>query len=292
MQLAPEEASEFLRLHGGAILYAALRAGDVPAGTTMAQFYALKMEDKLRSRNRLYEDPQLLRDYLREMKPPPDAEVSRTVEGFANFVRDRFYIVKLYKKYAVFMADDALYGVLGITQPVSDLVHPSALPALVEAVLLPYRGKYVFDGFLLATNVLFGRNMSHSIDEQFKTLKARGGIIESAKDERPADDGFAAAEGELRHILNSRRRWEEQYERISELKERFPALDRVFYASVSKLYARSFKKRLKKLEVRNRHFAVYYDSIVAVAPTRRELNQQLEELSMRGNTDDCTIFKL
>ena len=60
----------------------------------------------------------------------------------------------------------------------------------------------------------------------------------------------------------------------------------------SKLSARIIKKELKANGVRERHFAVYNNSVVAVAPTRGELLDQLSDLSFDGMMDQCALFRL
>ncbi len=175
----------------------------------------------------------------------------------------------------------------------ADLVPDYALPAMVEAVFLPYRGKYVYDGFLVGTNLYFGSSIRGNMNETFKSLKARRGIIESAADhEQTAADGYAEAEREMRHILNSHRRWEEEEDRLDELLDHYPKLADVFDSAVSRLGARAIKNRLKNLPVTGRHFAVFHDSVVAVAPSRGELDQQLQALSFIGQAAHCAIFKV
>ena len=60
----------------------------------------------------------------------------------------------------------------------------------------------------------------------------------------------------------------------------------------SKISARNIKKELKACGVRERHFAVYNNSVVAVAPTRGELLEQLSDLSFDGVMGQCALFRL
>ena len=292
MQLSPtEEAADFLQLHGDLQRFAAVELKLIDADTSLEDFMDLPLVEKLPARDRIYKGQTI--DRYAKANAAQLTPVQRTdLEGFKQAIQDRFYIVKLYKKYAVFMTDDALYGVYGISHSLEGMVPH--LPAMVEAVLLPFRGKYVYDGYLLGSNIYFGAGYRRSINETFKRIKAVSGIIESPADRAAATptDAREADARELEHLMGARKRMDEYWYRIEELLENDPSLQPVYDAALSKLEARAIKSRLKKLGVRKRHFAVYHDLVVGVAPNRKALDAQLKTLAFDGDLASCAFFSL
>jgi hypothetical protein len=83
--------------------------------------------------------------------------------------------------YTVFLSSaeqPVAYGVLALSQPFEDLVGPY-LPVFTETVLLPFKGKIVYDGLMNSYNISFGGGIRRSLNESFKEAKARHGIVTS-----------------------------------------------------------------------------------------------------------------
>jgi Domain of unknown function (DUF6398) len=51
------------------------------------------------------------------------------------------------------------------------------LPVLIEAVLLPFKGKIVYDGLMTGYRISFGSGIRRLLNESFKAAKARHGIV-------------------------------------------------------------------------------------------------------------------
>ena len=67
-------------------------------------------------------------------------------------VKGSFLIVEYQENYAVLLGsdeegNDRLYGVKGISNSVSNAMR-TRLPAIVETVLLPFKGKIVYDSYM------------------------------------------------------------------------------------------------------------------------------------------------
>ena len=63
-------------------------------------------------------------------------------------------------------------------QPFEELIGPH-LPVLRQTVLLPFKGRIVYDGLLTSYNVSFGPGVRRDLNEDFKTAKDRHGIVTS-----------------------------------------------------------------------------------------------------------------
>ena len=80
-----------------------------------------------------------------------------------------FYIFRYLKDYTVFLdyrEPPKAYGVTAIAAPLEELLGP-VLPVLTQAVLLPFKGKIVYDGLLTPYRIIFGpgirKNMNASL---------------------------------------------------------------------------------------------------------------------------------
>lgn len=296
MTLPPEAAVEFINLHAEVMLFAGQESGNLPQTMTVEELMAMGPDVLIEYRDHLYKDLSVFDRYAAAIKGTVPDQWVEDLKGFKHYVKGQFFVMKYYKKYTVMMGDDQLYGVLGLTQPIEEVIPEWALPAMVETVLLPFRGHYVYDGLMATSNISFGRGMSASLNEDFQRLKAINGIIESREQNGkvgdPMPDPAVEAERELRYLMNSRKRWDEEYHRISFLRNEYPRLDHVFYECASKLLAKRHKKDLREIGVSGRYYAVYFNSVLASAPTRKALMKELNGITFDGRVEDCAVFKV
>lgn len=296
MTLPPEIAKEFISLHSRVMLFAGQESGNLPQAMTVEELMTAGPNVLIEHRDNIYKDFSVLDRYATAIKGTVPDQWIEDLKGFKHYVRDRFFVMKHYKKYTVLMGNDQLYGVLGLTQSIEEIIPEWALPAMVKTVLLPFRGHYVYDGLMVTANISIGRGMSASLNEQFKRLKAINGIIENpeqgGKVGDPMPDPAVEAERELRYLMNSRKRWDEEYHRIGHLRKAHPELNHVFYECASKLLAKRHKKDLQEIGVSRRYYAIYYNSVLASAPTRKALMKELNEITFNGRVEDCAVFKV
>ncbi|MDB5694434.1 MAG: hypothetical protein JWO81_3497, partial [Alphaproteobacteria bacterium] len=94
-------------------------------------------------------------------------------------VKERYVIFRNMAKYTVFLSntDPAIaYGVVALSEPFEEVTR-SELPVMVETVLLPFKGRIIYDVLLHRFNVLFGPGILRSLNESYKEAKARHGIV-------------------------------------------------------------------------------------------------------------------
>ena len=98
-----------------------------------------------------------------------------------------FFAVQYLKKHTVFLSttDSAkAYGILGLTDEIADILPP-ALPLLVKAVLLPWKGQIIWDGLFTIYSISFGSGIRGSIRESYRQAKAAGIITSLDPDWKP-----------------------------------------------------------------------------------------------------------
>ncbi len=241
-----------------------------------------------------YGDAELIETFLSsEAGRALSEKQQRRVRNFGTIRKGRFYLVKQYKKYAVLMDDYKLYGVVSSGDFPESPLHGD-LPVLVDALLLPFGNKIVVADITPAER----REMAPSrsdIEYEFKQIKDVRGITETLDpltEDKQVSPAAQRAEKEMRQYLKTAATRDQHAADIEKILSKFPELHDVYMQMHSKLNARAIKKDLKANGIRERHFAVYNNSVVAVAPSRGELLDQLSDLSFDGKMGQCALFRL
>lgn len=117
------------------------------------------------------------------------------VSSWRDLVSGRFIALRQLRKYMVLLACDeksTAYGVTGLVDPMDQVIR-TPLPAMIETVLLPFRGKIIYDGLVSLFNVTFGPGTRRRFEEDFQAAKANKGIITSLPWEPPVSKPGADA---------------------------------------------------------------------------------------------------
>ncbi len=180
MNLSQQDANLFFRLMLSLYGFVNRKLQTVPGANSPEAYERLSSEEKLKLRGVLFSKPELIDLFVEENPFGFGDEELRIVAGWRDFVSGKFYLERCLKKYAIFISsDDEVYGVLGLHDPLDAVVDRRRLPLYADAVLLPFKGRIVYDGVLPHYNVFFGRGISGSLKETYMAAKQRGGIIET-----------------------------------------------------------------------------------------------------------------
>lgn len=180
MVLSKEESTLFYDLTWSLHFFINKKLNIIPDINSIDEYIDLDTEQKLLIRNTLYEKINLIDDYIAENPQNFSVEALAQVQSWKHFIRDKFYIERYLKNYSIFIGSgDKVYAVVGLTQSLNDIIHKSYLPHMVDAVLLPFANKIVYDGLLLHYNVSFGRGISRGIKDTYLQAKNNGDIIDS-----------------------------------------------------------------------------------------------------------------
>ncbi len=114
-----------------------------------------------------------------------------------------FYIFRSLQHYTIFLSTTTpahAYGVLGLVSTIEETV-PLPLPVYTQAVLLPFEHHIIYDSLLTSYNVVFGSGYRQDLQELYRNIQEREGIITSFL---PEDQ--AAREANQRSDLLARNR--------------------------------------------------------------------------------------
>lgn len=142
-------------------------------------------------RDALYENIHLLDAFVAENPARLSADELAIVRSWKHFVAGRFYIERFLKKATYFITADGpatVYAVLGIQDSIKDIFAHRSPPILIEAVLLPFKGRIIHDGIMLPYSIYFGSGIREELKEIYLAAKQNGRIIESLEPGRPGEE--------------------------------------------------------------------------------------------------------
>lgn len=182
MLLEADELALFFKLHRSLMFFVNRRLKTLPDKVaTPNEFSALPPKSIGKVRDALSADLDPIDAYVDENPDRFPEDELEIVRSWRHQTTGKFYIYRELKKYTVFLtaSDPAIaYGVLALSTPFEDVIDRN-LPVLADAVLLPFKGAIVYDGFLSFYNVSFGPGIRRSLNESFKQAKERHGIVTS-----------------------------------------------------------------------------------------------------------------
>ncbi|MEM9150255.1 MAG: hypothetical protein AAGB19_07350, partial [Cyanobacteria bacterium P01_F01_bin.3] len=123
---------------------------------------------------------ELIDQFVQDNPNDIEEESLSIISGWKNFVREDFYIERFLKKNSIFIgASDNVYAVLGITDAPADFIDKRNLPLRIETILLPFKEKIVYDGFLRFYNIFFGSGIRSELKQVYLIAKDNGAIIQT-----------------------------------------------------------------------------------------------------------------
>jgi len=179
MQISPEDATLFFKLMPALQTFANQSLQVIKDLNEVEKYQKVSNEQRIKLRNAFYKKPEIIDDFVREDPFGFLPEELAIISGWKNFVAGDFFIDRILKKYAVFIGNNKVYGVLALFEPFQVVLGGMPLPTYVKTVLLPFKGKIIYDGLLEGYNIFFGHGISGSMANTYRAAKQQGKIIES-----------------------------------------------------------------------------------------------------------------
>ena len=213
--LSPTEAEAFLRIWSTVDSYVCRRTGVLPGIEGPEQVRRRPPEDLAKVREALWSSPHLLDDFVRDNPFSLSPSELEDVRRFRHSVRGKFFVERHLKDYSVFVTtsgEQKVFAVRGITDPPEEVLgrlQPLGLAVMVEAVLLPFRGRIVWDGLVGVLPVSFGPGIRRRFRDAYLGAKERAKIVVSLDDgprsppPRPEAPNWRQAVGEIVHAAGA-----------------------------------------------------------------------------------------
>lgn len=135
----------------------------------------------LKIRNRLWENPTLIGDFLKSSVTLSGEETALLQAMEKHHVKGSFILMKYAPDCAIFMSIDKnttqrLYAVKGITDPIAKSLQRQ-LPVMLDTVLLPFGDTIIYDSFIITRAVSLGKGMQEMLQSEYTELKNNCGIM-------------------------------------------------------------------------------------------------------------------
>lgn len=177
MTLPLEDGKLFFELMWGLQYYANQQRGINADAHSVQEYANVSTEKKLEARDALWEHPELIDAYVRENPNGLTPEKLAIVEKWKGLVKGTFYILRHLKKGSIFLADNLVYSVHGVLDPLDEIIPAYALPRMVNAVLLPFKGQIIYDGLLQGYSINFGSGIRSNLNQIYTVAKQKERII-------------------------------------------------------------------------------------------------------------------
>ncbi len=181
MNLQPDECEQFYRIWWSLLSYVNKQMQLFSDFPSQPENSSIKQQDAAVIRNALWASDRLLQDFI-DSNPnnlsDADLELAAT---WKNRVAAKFFILRHLQKYSLFLNDSdkpIVYGVIGIISPIAEIL-PYEPPIMVDAVLLPFGNKIIFDSLLNSYAIRFGSGIRKNLNNQLRHAKELRGVITS-----------------------------------------------------------------------------------------------------------------
>ncbi|MBS7251364.1 MAG: hypothetical protein KIH08_12380 [Candidatus Freyarchaeota archaeon] len=289
MNLCREDVELFYKLYHPLLIYVNKKF-NIASGVESPEDFR-DLEKIVAFRDKLFEHPELIDSFVRENPYKFSKDELNIILSWKNFVKGEFIVYRYLEKYTIFLdiaEQPKAYGVLGLKSPLEEVLGPH-LPIMTQAVLLPFKGKIIYDSLLVPYNIIFGGGIRRSFNEAYQEAKHRFGIITSlpfsAKEEKSDIE-------KLKFYLKSESNRERYWEEIEELINKNQSLLKIYHQEMGKIQARTIGKRLREIGVTQGWFAILEDEIIASGTTREETERNAQNIVPPEKKDFVYIFQL
>jgi hypothetical protein len=179
MKLSEQETNLFYKLMWAVQYFVNCKLEIHPEIKNVDAYANCTTEMKIEVRKALFENIEIIDSFIHENPQKFSEENLTIVKSWNKFVDGNFYIERFLKKYTVFIQEEKVYGVFGLQQGLDEFIHRSNLPLYVNAILLPFKGKIIYDGFLGQHNIYFGGGTKRNLKETYLRAKQNNRIVDN-----------------------------------------------------------------------------------------------------------------
>jgi hypothetical protein len=179
MILLQEEHDQFFKLIFSLLLYVNRVHQVIPGLVTRDDYLKWSREEKFLLREFTFENINCIDDYVHENPDNLAKDELNIIKSWKRFVAGDFVIERLLKKYAIFIQGDDVYAVHALGDSFETLLGGVNPPILVNTILLPFKDKIIYDGWLTRRPIIFGKGIRDSYKEKYLRAKQNDRIIES-----------------------------------------------------------------------------------------------------------------
>lgn len=272
MKLSAEDTDLFYKLNLALLAFTNKKLKLLPDAERPEAVKQLPLDEKVVLRNALWDEDNLIDSFLNENPFRLSSEEMNIVGSWKHRVKGRFILISHLKSHSVFLKDNEqiAYGVLGLQDDLETVLGPN-LPMIVDAVLLPFRDKIIYDGLLSPYGISFGKGFRTGINDSYQQAKAKYGIVTSLP--FSVESKGQSDEELLRFYLKSKQNRDQYWEDIWDLIGKKPTLRLLYHQEMGKIHARHYRKQFNEIGISQGWFALLEGLVVASGGSKDEAEQ-------------------
>ncbi|MCD6479064.1 MAG: hypothetical protein J7L44_04230 [Candidatus Diapherotrites archaeon] len=292
MKLPKEDVELFYKLYHSLLIYVNRKFNVVDTTRYPENLRKWPLDKVNQLRGCLYEHPDMITSFVNENPFGFSEDELKIIESWKHFVKGKFCIFRYLKNYTIFLdleTPPKAYGVLALTGTFEEIVGPH-LPILVDAVLLPFKDKIIYDSIFSAYSIYFGGGIRRSLNDAYQEAKSRFGIITSLPFKPKRTEQSDA--DKLKFYLRSERNRERYWDEINKLISKDPELLTLYHQEMGKVHARRYGKRLREIGFSNAWFAILEGIPIASGATKEDVERTLQSILPAEKRRFVYIFQL
>ncbi|MBU2638560.1 MAG: hypothetical protein KJ955_06300 [Nanoarchaeota archaeon] len=291
MKLTKEDTDLFYKLNWPLLFYANQKHNVIPC-LKEPDFKKEDLEKVARLHEKLNKEPALIDSFIAENPFKLNQEELDIVRSWKKAVRGKFLVMKHTEQGAIFFEetkDPKAYAVLGLYDDFDMMIPKEYLPVVLETVLIPFKGKIIYNGIFMPYNIHFGKSIRNSFEMSFRESKSKYGILTSL--EEPVIERSNAEEELMKTYARNKGTCFNYEKEINQLLKKNPSLWKIYYQTLGKSEVRKVNKRLSELGVNSAYFAIFDDIVIASGQTEKELSEAVARVLPPEKREYAYIFK-
>ena len=234
-RLSSEDYLLYLKLNQSLLAFAAQKLNSKSNVKNREDFLKLTLEEKFNIRNGLMRKVCLIDEFAKSNPCNFTTSELEIIRSWNNYMSGTFFVVKYTHDGAIFLEEadknPKAYQVLALGTPFSEVITIPP-PVRVEAVLLPFKDRIIYDGLIKTDNILFGSGIARSARAFCDRSIMKHGLVESLPYQGSV--GFSDEE-KLSFYLSTKERREENWEEIEEMLQKTRVCFQPIYGRWAKL---------------------------------------------------------
>lgn len=291
MKLSQEDVELFYKLYHSLQFYVNQKLKVADDIKSPEELFKCTIEQIKKLREGLYENPKVIDSFIAENPMNFTPDELKVIGSWKDSVKDELLVWRYLKNYTIFLdinEPPKAYGVVALNSSFEEMIG-SDLPVMVDAVLLPFKNRIVYDGILPYYQVHFGGGMRRNFNDSYQEAKFRYGIITSLPLPKEQEKNDADV---LRFYLKSESNREIYEEEIDRLINEDRELLKIYHQETGKVHARRYRRQLRKIGVNKGWFAILEGLIIASGATKEELETVLKGILPSEKQDFVFVFQM
>src|SRR3989344_697845 len=286
-RFTPAEVERFFRLHKSLMFYLNTKKTLIKNLQSPEQVSKFP-EEVVELRKYLEENVTLINDFMQDNPLKLGSEEIKIIEQWRKGIYGQFFIVKYDEDITYFYHSETkkCYGVLYLTEKLENMIGPY-LPVCVDAWIVPYEDRIIYDGLLCPYPVSFGGNLRKTLKSEFEEALVTYGLITSFQHEQKKISDEELLKFYMKSFDNKFRYDKE----IRELVRKNNNLSKVFNFEEGKHHSRHFRRNLRDVGISG-YFALHKNVIIASAQSKGELDNRIDEFISKEKRASVFVFKV